>query len=231
MHKKIGIIGGLSPESTMSYYLHITRSYVEKFGDYGYPEIIIYSVNLKNYHQWRDENRWDLISEDLIKAANKLEAAGAELGLIATNTMHKVFNQVQSKVSLPLINLIEATAQEVQLKGITTVALLGTKFTMSEDFYIDGLRSRGLSVLVPSLADQACIHQIIVDELVRGVISAASKQQYLDIINKLKLQGAEGVILGCTEIPLVIKAEDCDITVIDTATLHAEAALLRAISR
>jgi aspartate racemase len=230
LHKKIGIIGGLSPESTVSYYLHITRSYVEKFADYGYPEIIIYSENLQQYHQWRDENRWDLITNDLIKAANKLASAGADIGLIATNTMHKVFNQVQKEVPLPLINLIATTADDIHSQGIEKVALLGTKFTMSESFYIDGLNERGISVLVPTPEDQTCIHQIIVNELVRGIISEKSKQQYLDVIHKLKQQGAQAVILGCTEIPLLIKQEDCDITVIDTATIHAEAALLSAIN-
>ena len=107
MHKKIGIIGGLSPESTVSYYLHITRTYVERFGDYGYPEVIIYSVNLENYHRWRRRNRWDLISEDLIAVAERLRQAGADFGLIATNTMHKVFDTVQNAVDLPLIHLIK----------------------------------------------------------------------------------------------------------------------------
>ena len=230
MHKKIGIIGGLSPESTVSYYLHITRSYVEKFGDYAYPEIIIYSVNLKNYHHWRNENRWDLIAEDLISVAAKLKEAGADFGLIATNTMHKVFDQVQSNTSLPLINLISTTAEDVNRKGIATVALLGTKFTMSENFYINGLKNQGICTIVPSLEDQEVIHRIIVDELVRGIILDKSKQQYLNIISKLKVQGAEGVILGCTEIPLLIKQQDCDITVIDTASIHAEAALSYAIN-
>ena len=230
MHKKIGIIGGLSPESTVSYYLHITRSYVEKFGDYAYPEIIIYSVNLKNYHHWRNENRWDLIAEDLSSVAAKLKEAGADFGLIATNTMHKVFDQVQSNTSLPLINLISTTAEDVNRKGISTVALLGTKFTMSENFYINGLKNQGISTIVPSPEDQEVIHRIIVDELVRGIISQRSKQQYLNIISKLKAQGAEGVILGCTEIPLLIKQQDCDITVIDTASIHAEAALSYAIN-
>lgn len=230
MHKKIGIIGGLSPESTVSYYLHITRAYVEKFGDYGYPEIIIYSVNLKSYHQWRNDNRWDLIAEDLIRVANELTAAGADFGLIATNTMHKVFDDVQANISLPLINLVSTTAADVSAKGIATVALLGTKFTMSEDFYIDGLNSQGITTLVPNPEDQEIIHRIIVDELVRGIILQESKQQYLNIINKLKAQGAQGVILGCTEIPLLIKQQDCDITVIDTAAIHAAAALCRAIN-
>ncbi|MBD5771356.1 aspartate/glutamate racemase family protein [Marinomonas colpomeniae] len=230
MHKKIGIIGGLSPESTVSYYLHITRSYVEKYGNYGYPEIIIYSVNLKNFHQRRDEGRWDLIAEDLARVANELKTAGADFGLIATNTMHKVFDDVQNLTSLPLINLINTTALDVKKKSISKVALLGTKFTMGEDFYVEGLKKQDISTIVPSFDDQQVIHSIIVNELVRGIISDASRKQYIDIINKLRSEGAEGVILGCTEIPLLIKQADCDIPIIDTATIHAEEALLRAIS-
>ncbi|ROS05555.1 aspartate racemase [Sinobacterium caligoides] len=231
MHKKIGIIGGLSPESTVSYYLHITRSYVEKFGDYGYPEIVIYSVNLKKYHYWRSEGRWDLITEDLVAAANKLKVAGADFALIATNTMHKVFNEVQLSASLPLIDLINATAKEVADKKVKTVALLGTKFTMSENFYRQRLESHGLKVIVPSLADQEIIHRIIVDELVRGVFLQKSKAEYISIIGQLLQQGAEGVILGCTEIPLLIKPEDCHFPVFDTAKIHAEEALLCAVNR
>jgi len=229
MHKKIGIIGGLSPESTVSYYLHITRAYVAKFGNYTYPEIIIYSVNLENYHRWRGENKWDLIINDMVDIANKLQVAGADFGLIATNTMHRVFDQVQQQIALPLLNLIDVTAKDVKQKNIKKIGLLGTKYTMSEDFYRLGLEKNNLSVLVPSPEDQEVIHRIIVEELVRGDILESSKTEYLNIINKLKQKGAEGVILGCTEIPLLIKQHDCDIPVIDTATIHAEAALCRAI--
>lgn len=229
VHKKIGIIGGLSPESTLSYYQHITRSFFKKFGTYDYPEIIIYSVNLQKYHLWRENDRWDLIEEDLTKIANKLDAAGADIALIATNTMHKVFEQVQSKLTLPLINIINTTASEAKQNGVTKVALLGTKFTMQENFYIKGLEKNGLCALVPSIEDQEIIHRIIVEELVCGIILDNSKSEYLRIINKLKEEGANGVILGCTEIPLLIKQSDCDIPVIDTATIHTEEALRQAI--
>ncbi|MFK5881658.1 MAG: amino acid racemase [Sulfurospirillum sp.] len=231
MHKKIGIIGGLSPESTVSYYLYITRAYADRFGDYSYPEIIIYSVNMTVYHQWRDENRWDLIIKDMADVANKLKAAGADFGLITTNTMHKVFDQVQQKTSLTLLNLIDVTALDVKQKNIRTVGLLGTKYTMSEDFYSSRLEKNNLTVLVPEPKDQETIHKIIIQELVRGEILEQSKNKYLNIINKLKQQGAKGIILGCTEIPLLIKQSDCDIPLIDTATIHAEAALLYAIDK
>ncbi len=229
-YKKIGIIGGLSPESTVSYYLHITRSYFKKFGTHSYPEIIIYSVNLENYHQWRSEDRWDLIAEDLVKAANFLLLAGAQLGLIATNTMHKVFEIVQVGTNLPLINIIDITANYAKERKLKKLALLGTSYTMSQSFYKAGLASHGLSVVVPSPEDQAILHRIIVEELVCGEIKEVSTFLYLEIINKMQKQGAEAIILGCTEIPLLITQKDCELPLIDTAKIHAEAAFQLAVN-
>jgi aspartate racemase len=229
MHKKIGIIGGLTPESTVSYYLYITRSYVEKFGNYGYPEIIIYSVNLENYHQWRNQNKWNFIIDDLVHAANKLEIAGADFALIATNTMHKVFDQVQSAVNIPLYHIINPTIVKIKEKKITKVGLLGTKFTMSEDFYKNKLADKNITTFVPDINDQQIIHRIIEDELGRGILLDESRKIFLTIIEKLKEAGAEGIILGCTEIPLIVKQEDCSIPVFDTASLHADFALTKAL--
>jgi len=225
VHKKIGIIGGLSPESTASYYLHITRTFVERFGHYGYPEIIIYSVNLENYHNWRESNRWDLIAEDMISISIKLKNAGADFGIIATNTMHKVFDDVQKSVDLPLLHLIDTVIEKIKRKKIYTVGLLGTKFTMQDTFYTERLAKHGISTIVPGIDDQEKTHRIIVDELARGTFLNQSKQNYLEIINKLKTSGAEGVILGCTEIPLLIKQNDFEFPVFDSAIIHAEAAL------
>jgi aspartate racemase len=225
MHKKIGIIGGLSPESTVSYYLHITRTYVERYGDYGYPEILIYSVNLENYHRWRSENRWDLIAEDLIFSVKSLQKAGADFGLIATNTMHKVFGIVKDAVSIPLINLIDETAQRAKKLGLRQLGLLGTQYTMSDGFYHDKMAEYGLGTIIPVSKDQNIIHNIIVEELVRGKLTEDSKSEYVRIINELIGFGAEGIILGCTEIPLLIKQKDSSVPLLDTATIHAEAAL------
>lgn len=229
MHKTIGIIGGLSPESTASYYLHITRSYVSQFGNYGYPKIIIYSVNLQQYHSWRAKGQWDLIAEDLTAIANKLGDAGADIGIIATNTMHKVFDQVQRGTKLPLLHILDATVTEIRKAGLAKVGVLGTQFTMAEDFYRDHLLANGISPLMPAPADQAIVHEIIVKELVRGVFTEQSKQLYLEIISQLTTDGAEGIILGCTEIPLLINQESCKVPVFDTAVLHAEATLRAAI--
>jgi len=225
MHKKIGIIGGLSPESTVSYYLHITRSYIKRYGDYGYPEILIYSVNLENYHRWRGENRWDLIAENLIHSAKNLQKAGADFGLIATNTMHKVFDVVKDAVSLPLIHLIEVTADRAKKTGLKKLGLLGTQYTMCDGFYQDKITQYGLNVIVPDSNDQKIIHKIIVEELVQGKLLENSKSEYLRIINELTCLGAEGIILGCTEIPLLIKQKDSPVPLLDTAIIHADAAL------
>lgn len=225
MHKKIGIIGGLSPESTSSYYLHLTRTYAKRFGDYGYPEIIIYSVTLQNYHRWRSEGRWDLIAQDLSSAAHKLQQSGAELGIIATNTMHKVFDEVQASVDLPLVHILDGTVAKIRERKLSRLGLLGTKFTMSECFYKDRLMADGIEPIVPGAADQQLIHDIIVHELDRGEIRDGSRDKVLGIIAKLRSSGAEGIILGCTEIPLLIKQADCALPVFDTAAIHAERAL------
>lgn len=229
MHKKIGIIGGLSPESTVSYYLNITRKYVEQYEDYGYPDIIIYSVNLENYHVWRAENRWDKITDNLILVSEKLKNAGADFCITATNIMHKVFNDVVAKVDIPFIHILNPTIKEIKKAGLKKIGLLGTKFTMSESFYRNELLEQGVTPIVPTERQQDSIHQIIEQELVRGLIRNDSKQLYLEIIDKLIESGAEGIILGCTEIPLLISQEDCPVPTFDTAILHSNASLEYAI--
>lgn len=230
MKKKIGIVGGLSPESTVSYYLYITRSYAERYGNYDYPEIIIYSVNLENYHKWRSINRWDLIADDLVSCMNKLKNAGADFGLIATNTMHKVFKQVADNVDLPLINIIDETALKAKESGLHTLGLLGTKYTMSDGFYQERLSNFEITAVVPNADQQEVVHKIIVEELVRGQFFEKSKERYIEIIHDLVSRGAKGIILGCTEIPLLVKQEDIDIKLLDTAIIHSEAALKAAVT-
>ena len=225
MIKKIGIIGGLSPESTVSYYLHITRSYVARFGKYSYPEIIIYSVDLDRYHRWREHGRWDLIGADLAGIAEKLRQAGAQLGLIATNTMHKVYDAAQAGTTLPLLHILEPTIAAIRERGLRRVGVLGTRFTMGEAFYSDYLLSHGVEALMPAQSERQLVHDIIVNELVRGELTVQSRRCYLDIIAGLVAAGAEGIILGCTEIPLLIRQDDCAVPLFDTAVLHAEAAL------
>lgn len=230
MKKKIGIVGGLSPESTVSYYLYITRSYAERYGNYDYPEIIIYSVNLENYHRWRSIDRWDLIVDDLVSCFQKLKSAGADFGLIATNTMHKVFEQVAIRVDLPLINIIDETALKARELRLNTLGLLGTKYTMSDGFYQERISTFDVNALVPSAEQQEVVHKIIVEELVRGQFLDTSKNRYIEIIQNLVSRGAEGIILGCTEIPLLVKKEDVDIQLLDTAIIHSEAALKASVN-
>jgi aspartate racemase len=225
MHKKIGILGGMSPESTVEYYQTITRTYVERFGDYGYPEIIIYSVSFQPYVDWPNQDRWDLVAQGLSEAAQKLEAAGADLIVIATNTMHLVFDRVQANVGVPMLSLLDAVGDAILARGIGTVGLLGTRFTMEKSFYQDALTRKGISVLVPDAQDREFVNAVIYDELVAGQVRAESRAGYVAIVEKLAQRGAGGIVLGCTEIPLLIGEDDVGMPLFDTTVIHAEAAL------
>jgi aspartate racemase len=225
MHKRIGILGGMSPESTVAYYEYITRTYTERFGDYGYPEILIYSVSFQPYVDWPNQDRWDLVAQGLSEAAQKLAAAGADFVLIATNTMHLVFDEVQASVDLPMLSLLDATGQAIRARGLRTVGLLGTRFTMEKTFYQDALARQGITVLVPDAGDRAFMNRVIYEELVAGQILDESRAGTVAIIHRLVERGAEGVILGCTEIPLLVSETDAGIPLFDTTTIHAEAAL------
>jgi len=230
LHKKIGIFGGVSPESTVTYYEYITREYTKRYGNQNYPEIIIYSVNLQEIIDWQYQERWDLIADKMIKAFRALEKAGADFGLIAANTLHIVFDKVQREISIPLINIIEATAEAIKKEEIKTVGLLGTIFTMSKDFYKAGLEARGISTLVPDRKDQQFVNRVIYEELIRGLVKPESKEGYVRVVKKLKENGAEGIVLGCTEIPLLINEKDCRVRLYDTTLIHAEKALNYATS-
>ena len=225
MHKRIGILGGMSPESTVAYYEYITRTYTERFGDYGYPEVLIYSVSFQPYVDWPNQDRWDLVAQGLSEAAQKLAAAGADVLLIATNTMHLVFDEVQASVDLPMLSLLDATGQAIRARGLRTVGLLGTRFTMEKSFYQDALARQGITVLVPDADDRAFMNRVIYEELVAGQILDQSRAGTVAIIHRLVERGAEGVILGCTEIPLLVSEAGAGIPLFDTTTIHAEAAL------
>ncbi len=231
MHKTIGILGGLSPESTVEYYRYITRTYTRRFGDHGYPDIIIYSVSFQSYIDWPQSDRWDLVAEGLIGAAHRLVAAGAEMLLIATNTMHYVFDQVQSQVEVPIVSLLDTVADAILARGLRTVGLLGTRFTMEKTFYRDALQPRGIDVIVPDAADREFVHRVIYDELVAGQIREPSRHGFAAVIERLAAQGAQGIVLGCTEIPLLVKQADFSLPLFDTTAIHAEAALNAALQR
>jgi aspartate racemase len=230
MHKRIGILGGMSPESTVAYYEYITRTYTERFGDYGYPEILIYSVSFQHYVDWPNQDRWDLVAQGLSQAAQKLAAAGADLILIATNTMHLVFDEVQARVEVPMLSLLDATAQAILARDLRTVGLLGTRFTMEKRFYQEALARQGISTLVPTAGDREYVNRVIYDELVAGKIRDESRAGFIAIIRRLVERGAEGIILGCTEIPLLVSEAGAGIPLFDTTEIHAEAALNYAIT-
>jgi aspartate racemase len=225
MHKTIGILGGMSPESTVAYYEYITRTYTERYGDYSYPEILIYSVSFQPYVDWPNQDRWDLVGQGLSTAARRLEVAGADLILIATNTMHIVFDEVQASVGVPMLSLLDATGEVIQASGIQTVGLLGTRFTMERSFYQDALSRMGISVLVPEAGEREFVNRVIYDELVAGRVLESSRQGYVNVVKGLTTRGAQGIILGCTEIPLLLSESDVGLPLFDTTAIHAEAAL------
>jgi aspartate racemase len=230
MPKKIGILGGMSPESTIEYYQYLTHTYTKRFGDYGYPEIIIYSVSFQPYVDWPNNERWDLVAQGLSEAARRLEAAGADFIIIATNTMHLVFDEVQASVNVPMLSLLEAVAEAILARGMKTVGLLGTKFTMEKTFYQDALARQGITVLTPEAEGREYVNRVIYNELVAGQILDESRRGFVAIIKKLVERRAEGVILGCTEIPLLVSEADVGIPLFDTTIIHAEAALNYALA-
>ena len=230
MAKTIGILGGMSPESTIEYYRHITRSYTERFGDYGYPEIVIFSVSFQPYVDLPAAGRWDLVADGLAQAARKLAAAGADFVVIATNTMHKVVDEIQAQIDIPILSLLDVVGDAITARGLGTVGLLGTRFTMESTFYQDALAKRGITVVVPDAADRETVNRVIYDELVAGEIRAESRAEYLAIIERLAARGAQGIILGCTEIPLLVKPSDTPLPLFDTTILHADAALAFALA-
>ncbi len=230
MHKRIGILGGLSPESTIAYYEHITRTYATEYGDFSYPEILIYSVNFQQYVDWQKLGKWAESAQAMSDALRALHRAGADFGLISTNTMHMVFDEVQARVDMPLLSIVETTALAICKAGVKTVGLLGTVFTMRESFFRDGLKRAGIDVLVPSEGDQLQINHVIYHELCRGEIREESRRAIRQVIDGLGHSGAQGVVLGCTELPLLIRSEDCELPLFDTTVLHAQRALEYATS-
>jgi aspartate racemase len=230
LHKRIGIVGGVSPESTVSYYLHIVRKYRELFGDFSFPEIIIYSVSLQRFRDWIAKDDWSMVTQGLIDDVRRLHAAGANFGLMAANVLHFVFDEVREKSPIPLISIIEATAKSVREEGMRKVGLMGTSFTMERSFYVDGLAKYGIEAMTPAKkSDRDYIHHVAEEEITRGLINAESRKNFLRIINDLVERGAQGIVLGCTEIPLLVKPEHTSIKLFDTAEIHADRALEFAI--
>ena len=224
--KTIGMIGGMSWESTLAYYRIVNQEVKARLGGLHSAKCLLYSVDFEEIERLQHEDLWTEAGEVLGHAAQGLEKGGADFILICTNTMHKVAGAVAASVSIPLLHLADATAEAIKEKGLKKIALLGTRFTMVEDFYKGRLKETyGLDVLIPNEPEMDVIHQVIYEELCLGKILGRSRQQYLDVIDRLKGEGAEGVILGCTEIGLLVKQEDTDVPLFDTTEIHARAAV------
>lgn len=226
--KKIGLIGGMSWQSSLEYYRLINELVNQRLGGLHSAEMILYSVDFGEIEKFQRMNRWDDAAKVLIDAARNVEKAGADFLLIGANTMHKVAEEVEAAVHIPLLHIADAAAEAIMSEGLKKVGLLGTKFTMEQDFYKSRLNRYGLDVLIPNESSRNLVHQIIYEELCQGNIRKESKDAYIHIINELMKDGAEGIVLGCTEISLLIKQEDSPILLFDTAYIHAVSAVEKA---
>ncbi|MFF1694492.1 aspartate/glutamate racemase family protein [Streptomyces sp. NPDC058257] len=228
--KTIGLIGGMSWESSAEYYRLLNELVRERLGGLHSARCVLYSVDFAEIERLQAAGEWEQAGEVLARAAEGVEAAGAELVLLCTNTMHKVAEQVQEALSVPFLHLADSTADAVLRGGLRRVGLLGTAFTMEQDFYRDRLAARGLDVLVPDAEGRALVHRVIYEELCLGVVREESRVGYQKVIGDLVRNGAEGVILGCTEIELLIGQEHSRVPLFPTTRLHAEAAVAAATS-
>ena len=231
MMKTIGLIGGLTWYSTLDYYRLLNELVNKELGGSHAAKIILNSVDFGEIKVLTEKQDWDGIALVICEAAKIIETAGAGCLMIGANTMHKIADEVQAAVSIPVIHITDALAAVIKSKGLKKVALLGTKYTMQMDFYKNKLAAQGIAVIIPNEEDIEFINKSIYNEFAKGVFLPDRKQQYLQIINSLIEQGGEGIILGCTEIPILIKQEDCAVPVFDTAFIHAEAAVKFAIKR
>lgn len=222
--KTIGLIGGMSWESTVTYYRVINEEIKKRLGGFHSGKILLYSVDFEEIEKCQMSGEWEKSGEILADAAKRLEKAGADFIVICTNTMHKVFGQVQAAVKIPVLHIAETTAEIMKKDKITKTGLLGTKFTMEQDFYKSVLAENGIEAVVPDEDGRKTVNDVIYNELCMGQIKESSKKQFLKIIEKLRDQGVQAVILGCTEIGLLVEQKDVDIPVYDTALIHAEVA-------
>ncbi|MET1160344.1 MAG: aspartate/glutamate racemase family protein [Thermoprotei archaeon] len=228
--KCIGIVGGLSPESTILYYKTIVEEYRRRYGNEHYPIIIIYSIDFEEFTRAVDEGRDEDAVEILLEAINGLVRAGADFAVISANTPHKYYDVLVSRASMPILSIIDALAEAVKKDGLKRIGLLGTKYTLTQGFYVEGLRKHGIEAIIPEPSDIELVNRIIYSELVKGVIREESRRAIYSFIDKLVARGAEGVALACTELPLIVRREDLSIRVYDTARIHAIKALEYALS-
>jgi amino-acid racemase len=222
----IGLIGGLSWESSAEYYRIINEAVRARLGGLRSARCLMWSFDFGEIEALQHAGRWDDATAQMIDAARRLERGGADVVLICSNTMHRMADEIAAAVAIPLLHIADPTAERIRAQGLTCVGLLGTAFTMEQDFYRGRLRQRfDLDVLVPDDAGRAFVHRVIYEELVRGIVQPDSRDAYRDVIAKLVARGAQAIILGCTEIMLLVKPEDSAVPLFDTTTIHAEAAV------
>jgi len=224
--KTIGLVGGMSWESTQEYYRIINETVKEKLGGFHSGQIVLYSVDFAAIEDLQQTGGWDRMAEILVEAFRRIEAAGADFGLLCTNTMHKVFDEIRKNVRIPLVHIADVTGRAITARGLRCVGLLGTRFTMEQDFYKGKLTSDyGIDVLIPDEEERRAVHAIVYNELCLGQVKDASRETFKKIIARLEDRGAQGIVLGCTEIPLLVKQKDHRLPLFDTTDLHARAAV------
>jgi aspartate racemase len=224
--KTIGLIGGMSWESSIEYYRIINETVRARLGGLHSAKSIMYSVDFAEIETLQQQGKWDEATDLMIDAAQRIERGGADFVIICTNTMHKMADEVQNHIQIPLLHIADATAEKIKAHGLKKIGLLGTRFTMEEDFYRGRLTEKqGLEVIIPTERERDIVHRVIFDELCLGEIKEPSKEQYVRIMDHLVRDGAEGIILGCTEISLLIQEEDSQIPLFDTTKIHAMAAV------
>ncbi len=232
MMKILGLIGGMSWESTIPYYRMINQHVKEQLGGLHSAKIILYSVDFHEIEQLQTKGDWQTAGQVLSDAALSLKCAGAEVIVVCTNTMHKVADDIETASGLPLLHIADATAAQIKQQGINKIGLLGTRYTMEQDFYRGRLiEKHDIAVITPNSADREIINRIIYEELCLGIISETSRQEYRRIIGHLEEQGAQGIIFGCTEITLLVNAQDATVPVFDTTAIHAKAAAQYALQQ
>ncbi|WP_440603826.1 aspartate/glutamate racemase family protein [Bacillus sp. GB_SG_008] len=227
--KIIGLIGGMSWESSAQYYRLINEEVKNKLGGLHSAKCLLYSVDFEEIERYQSEGDWKQAGEMLGEAAFSLEKGGADFIVICTNTMHKVVDDIQEKINIPILHIADATANQVKKRGIITVGLLGTKYTMEQDFYKSRLESNGIKVLVPNENDRKIVNKVIYEELCLGKVCQKSRDYYKKVIERLVYNGAEGIILGCTEIGLLVKPEDSGVPLFDTTFIHAVEAVNKSL--
>ena len=224
--KRAGLLGGMSWESTVGYYQAINQGVRETLGGLNSAQIILYSVNFNPIEKLQHQGDWAGTADILLDAAKRIEVAGADFLLICTNTMHRVYDEISSGIKIPVLHIADATGEELKRMNVSRVGLLGTRFTMEEDFYKKRLKDNfGIEVKVPNSKDRDLVHDVIYQELCLGVARQASKREYLRIIDDLAASGSQAVILGCTEIGLLISQDDTDTPLVDTTSIHARKAV------